>query len=70
MPKFQVGDHVEWTRIIFPDDMIQGTVVRVVPRPELREDLPEYDFEFRFRIVVRFYETPLRSVRSSSASSE
>jgi hypothetical protein len=69
MPKFQVGDSVEWTRIIVPAGMRRGTVVRVIPRPELPGDLNEYDVRFRFQ-TVRFYERQLRPARSETASPE
>jgi hypothetical protein len=69
MTKFRIGDCVEWTStFMVPACMRQGTIVRVIPRPELPDDLNEYDVQFPTQ-VVRFYEKQLRRVHVESMGS-
>jgi hypothetical protein len=67
MRKFHVGQRVKWLRVLVPDHMKEGRVVRVIRPPELRDGLNEYDVRFRFQ-TVRLYEKELRSVRGQCES--
>ena len=65
MAKFNVGDRVEWVGGLVSDSMREGTVIRVIPHPELPHGLDEYEVRFRFDTAI-FYEIELRLVRGAA----
>jgi hypothetical protein len=65
MAKLKVGDRVVWVGALVSDSMREGTVIRVIPHPELPQGLDEYEVRFKFDTAI-FYEIELQLVSGAS----
>jgi hypothetical protein len=59
MARFKVGDYVERVGPLVPIYMKSGRIVRVIPHPDLPEQMTEYEIDFQF-VVATFYQSQLR----------
>jgi hypothetical protein len=68
MPKFKVGDHVEWIGSLVPTYMRNGVVTAVTPHPEFPDQFTEYEVDFKY-VKGTVYENQLRlAAKADSAA--
>ncbi len=67
MAQFKVGDYVERVGTLVPNYMKSGRIIRIIPHPDLPDDLTEYEVDFKF-VNATFYERQLRLAVNGSAS--
>jgi hypothetical protein len=69
MPKFKIGDYVEVVGVPAADDMREGTVIRIIRRPDLPDSHDEYEVQFGFNRAL-LYGSQLKAAVPSAVNED